>query len=150
MPNDLNRGTMAGGQHRLTLRVYYEDTDAGGVVYHANYLRFFERGRTEMLALLGIGDIAKLAGEGLIYVVGAAELRFLQPARLGDVLTVITKVEEVRGARCRVHHRVSRDGVGLVEGQIMLALVGPDGRPRPQPKHWIEALKAAAGADEQA
>ena len=128
--------------HHLPIRIYYEDTDAGGVVYHANYLRFFERARTEMMAAAGVGDIALLAQQGLTYVVAAADLQFMSPARLGDVLTIASKVTEVRGARCAVQQRVMRDGQVLVRAQIRLALLGPGGRPRPHPREWIALFDA--------
>lgn len=140
-------GVIRAGRHHFPLRVYYEDTDAGGVVYHANYLRYFERGRTETMALLGIGDIAALAKEGWIYVVVAADLRFKAPARLGDVLTIVSEVGEARGARCVVQQRVMRDRQVLVTAEITLALVGTDGRPRPHPKAWLEALLIAKGPE---
>lgn len=136
------RGVMRGRVHHLPLRVYYEDTDAGGVVYHANYLRFFERARTETMALIGIGDIAALAREGWTYVVASADIQFLRAAQLGDVLIIESEVAEVRGARCAVQQRVMRDGQVLVRANIQLALLGPGGRPRPHPQAWLELLTA--------
>lgn len=149
MSDDLapERGRLLAGRHHLPLRVYYEDTDAGGVVYHANYLRYFERARTEMMALLGIGNIAALAKDGWVYVVTGATLAFKAPARLGDVLTIVSEVIEARGARCAVQQRVMRDRQVLVTAEIKLALVGIDGRPRPHPKAWLDALLIAKGPE---
>lgn len=143
-------GDIHDGEHRLPLRVYYEDTDAGGVVYHANYLRFFERARTELFPLIGIGEIAALANEGFTYVVTNAEIHYRRGAKLGDVLTISSSLaEKPRGARCVVKHRVIRDGEVLVEARVSLALIGRDGRPRAQPKQWIEAFAAVTGAESQ-
>ena len=139
-------GRFVDGEHRFSIRVYYEDTDAGGVVYHANYLRYFERARTDMLALAGADLGAALAaGEGG-YVVSAADLSFLRPARLGDALVITSRMAEIRQASCVVQQRVMRDGHLLVEGRLTVAFVGAGGRPRRQPAAWIEAFRAITGA----
>jgi acyl-CoA thioester hydrolase len=140
-------GHFVEGEHRFAVRVYYEDTDAGGVVYHANYLRFFERARTDMLALLG-ADLGKAlsAGEGG-YVVSDAHIKYRLPAKLGDALIIISRLTELRSASCVVHQRVMRDGQLVVEGRITVAFVGADGRPRRQPAAWIGAFKAAQQGD---
>lgn len=134
-------GRFVDGEHRFAVRVYYEDTDAGGVVYHANYLRFFERARSDMLALAG-ADIATAlrAGEGG-YVVAEAALKYLRPARLGDALTITSRLEDVRTAACVIQQRVIRDDQVLVEGRLTVAFVGPDGRPRRQPAPWLAAFR---------
>lgn len=137
------RGRIVDREHRLPLRIYYEDTDAAGIVYYANYLRFFERGRTEMLACVGV-DHAALVPQGLVYVVADVQLRYLSPARLGDALIVTTRVERIRKAGVSVHQRVMRNGDVLVDGRIGVAFVGPDGRPRRQPGAWIEAFEAVS------
>jgi len=149
MPNDPSDRPYAGrfvdGEHRFAVRVYYEDTDAGGVVYHANYLRFFERARTDMLGLLGADLGAALAaGEGG-YVVTEANVKYRLPAKLGDGLIVISFLEELRAASCVVHQTVRRNGQVLVEGRITVAFIGADGRPRRQPAAWIEAFAAVKG-----
>ena len=141
-------GRFVGTEHRFSVRVYYEDTDAGGVVYHANFLRFFERARTDMLALAGVDVATALnAGHGG-YVVAAADLKYLRPAKLGEVLTVVSILEQVRSAACVIQQRVMRDGQVLVEGRLTLAFVGEDGRPRRQPKEWIEAFQGFKGAEQ--
>jgi len=139
-------GRFTDREHRFTVRVYYEDTDAGGVVYHANFLRFFERARTDMLALCGV-DIAAAqhAGEG-VYVVASADLKYLRPARLGEALTIVSRLEQVRQAACVIQQRVIRDDQLLVEGLITVAFVGKDGRPRRQPAAWVEAFQGYEGA----
>lgn len=134
-------------EHRFTVRVYYEDTDAGGVVYHANFLRFFERARTDMLSLCGI-DIAAAqhAGDG-VYVVAAADIKYVRPARLGETLTIVSTLDQVRQAACVIQQRVMRDGQLVVEGRITVAFVGADGRPRRQPASWVEAFQGFNGAE---
>jgi len=140
-------GHFVDGEHRFAVRVYYEDTDAGGVVYHANYLRFFERARTDMLALLGadLGETLR-AGEGG-YVVSEAAIKFRRPAKLGDGLIILSGLVELRSASCVVHQRVMRDRQLLVEGRLTVAFVGADGRPRRQPAAWIKAFQATLQGD---
>ena len=147
-PDDLPyRGRLAGDGHRYALRIYYEDTDAGGVVYHANYLRFFERARSDLLGLAGVDHVAAAAaGEGH-YVVVEAALRYLAPARLGDALVIVSQVELIRGSSCVIQQRVMRGGQLLVEGRLTVAYVDRNGRPRRQPRQWIEAFEAVKGAD---
>ena len=142
-------GRFVGNEHRFTVRVYYEDTDAGGVVYHANFLRFFERARTDMLLLCGI-DIAAAqhGGEG-VYVVASADLKYVRPARLGEALTIVSRLEQVRQAACVIQQRVIRNGQVLVEGRLTVAFVGEDGRPRRQPAAWIEAFQGFNGAEQK-
>lgn len=139
-------GRFADGEHRFAVRIYYEDTDAGGVVYHANFLRFFERARTDMLALFG-ADIVTThdAGEGT-YVVAAAELKYVRPARLGEILVIASRFLEIRAAACTIQQRVMRDGQMLVEGQVTVVFVGPDGRPKRQPAAWLEEFHSFNGA----
>ena len=141
-------GRFVDREHRFTVRVYYEDTDAGGVVYHANFLRFFERARTDMLILCGI-DIAaaQRGGEGA-YVVASADLKFVRPARLGETLTIVSTLDQIRQAACVIQQRVIRDDQVLVEGRLTVAFVGADGRPRRQPAAWIEAFQGFNGAEQ--
>ena len=141
-------GRFVDREHRFTVRVYYEDTDAGGVVYHANFLRFFERARTDMLILCEI-DIAAAqhGGEGA-YVVASADLKFVRPARLGETLTIVSTLEQVRQAACVIQQRVMRDDQLVVEGRITVAFVGADGRPRRQPASWVEAFQGYNGAEQ--
>lgn len=132
--------------HRYAVRVFYEDTDAGGVVYHANYLRFFERARTDMLMLCGVDMVAALH-EGIGgYVVAEVALRYLKPARLGDTLVIVSRIVESRTSACVIHQRVMRDGEEVADGRVTVVFVGPDGRPRRQPAPWIEAFAAITGA----
>lgn len=143
-------GHFDGSEHHFAIRIYYEDTDAGGLVYHANYLRFFERARSDMLGLAGIDHVAAAgAGEGH-YVVAEAALRYVGSAKLGDALLILSRVEQIRRAACVIQQRVMRGGQLLVEGRLTVAFVGPDGRPRRQPLPWIQAFEAIKGADTEA
>jgi 4-hydroxybenzoyl-CoA thioesterase len=126
-------------------RVYYEDTDAGGVVYYVNYLKFMERARTERLRALGFAQ-SQLAEEGLLFVVHSVEARYLAPARLDDELEISAEVMELKRASLvfRQQVRRSRDALVLCEGRVTVACVRADSfKPRAIP----EALCAAfAGA----
>lgn len=141
-------GRIADGEHHFAIRVYYADTDAGGVVYHANYLAYFERARSDMLQLAGADWLDALAKDGSTYVVAEAALKYRQPARLGDPLVVVSRVDGIRKAAVVVHQRVMRDGAVIVEGTVTVVYVGPDGRPRRQPEPWIAAFEAISGGAE--
>ena len=126
--------------HHHAVRVYYEDTDAGGVVYHARYLAFAERARTEALRNLGAPHAELARDHGLAFVVRRAEMDYLRPARLDDVLDVVTGPWVSGGARVTVAQRIERSGQPLVTLRIMLAAVGTDGRPARIPARWLAAL----------
>lgn len=116
-------------------RVYYEDTDAGGIVYYVNYLKFMERARTERLRTLGFAQ-SQMAGEGLLFVVHSAEARYHAPARLDDELLISADVSELNRASLRFHQQVRRatDNALLCEGQFLVACVGADSlKPRAIP-----------------
>ena len=140
-------GRFEAGSHRFAVRVYFEDTDAGGVVYHANYLRFMERARSDMMKLAGVSQREAIeAGTG-VYVVATIGLRYRAPARLDDDLLVVSRIGKLRGATCAVHQRVMRGPEMLVEADVNVAFIGPDGRPRRQPREWIETLERYRGTD---
>jgi acyl-CoA thioester hydrolase len=129
-------------EHLFAVRVYFEDTDFSGVVYHARYLHFMERARSDMLACVGIDQRAvHEAGEGA-YAVTQIALKYKKPAHFDDALLVTSTVEAVRAASCDIHQRVSRDGQLLLDAQVTAAFVAPDGRPRRQPKHWVAAFQS--------
>jgi acyl-CoA thioester hydrolase len=120
--------------HVLPVRVYYEDTDAGGIVYHANYLRFMERGRTEMLRGIGHDLAAQRQATGINWTVARLEIRYLRPARLDEALEVVTSVAGVRGASLDLVQQVRRaDGMGtgalLSDATLTLACMAPSGKP---------------------
>jgi acyl-CoA thioester hydrolase len=137
-------GSLEGSVHRFPVRAYFEDTDLSGVVYHANYLRWFERARTEMLRLLGIEQRAvQEAGEG-VYAISELTVRYLAPARLDDAVVIETRAEELRAASCRMHQQVWRGETLLAEARLRIGFVGPDGRPRRQPEAWRKAFAQIA------
>jgi acyl-CoA thioester hydrolase len=137
-PDQPVAGHFTGGEHRLPLRVYYEDTDLSGVVYHANYLRYMERARSDMLREAGIDQrAAHEAGEGA-YAVADLHIRYLAPARLDDALVVVSRLVEVTPARVVIHQTVRRDAVLLTQAKVVVAFVAPTGRPRRQPRGWID------------
>lgn len=134
-------GRFEGGVHLFPVRVYFEDTDLSGIVYHANYLRFMERARSDMLRLAGIDQRAAMeAGEGAYAVVDLA-IKFRSPARLEDDLVVESTVEEIRAASCVIHQRVRQGTRILTEATVQAALVSDQGRPLRQPRVWVETFK---------
>lgn len=131
-------GRFAGREHRYPLRVFFEDTDLSGVVYHANYLRFMERARSDMLRLAGIDQRAVHdAGEGA-YAVADLAIRYRAPARLDDALLVVSRIVAVRAASVVIHHTVRRGSLVLAEADVTAALVAPSGRPKRQPAAWTD------------
>ncbi len=138
-------GRFEDGAHLFALRVYFEDTDAGGVVYHASYLRFMERARSDMMRVAGIDQRGTMErGEGN-YVVTGMTIRYRAPARLDDELIIVSRVGNMRGPLCVVHQRVMRGTETVAEAEVSVALVGPDGRPKRQPRHWIETFERLNG-----
>lgn len=134
-------GRFDSDQHLFPVRVYFEDTDLSGVVYHANYLRWFERARSDMLRLLGIDQrAAHDAGEGA-YAVSSMDLRYLRPAKLDDAVLVLSQVYEVSPASCRIVQRAFRDETLSCEAKVRVAFVAPNGRPRRQPREWVAAFQ---------
>ena len=140
-------GSIIGGRHVMSVRVYYEDTDFTGIVYHANYLRFMERGRSTHLRLLGADQRALFAAAereapGFSFVVRAMSIEFLKPARMDDVLDVVSEYQEVKGASILLKQQIRRGEELLVEAQVRVALVC-DGKARPIPKPLRAAMQAA-------
>jgi acyl-CoA thioester hydrolase len=136
--------------HVLPLRVYYEDTDAGGIVYHASYLRFLERARTEMLRSLGLRHGALWVGGGVpvAFAVRACSIDFLRPARLDDVLDIRTQIEEMRGASIALCQAVVRRTEEIARAMVRVACIDAEGRPRRLPRAVREAFLARPGAGE--
>ena len=130
---------MTGIRNTLSLRVYYEDTDSAGMVYHANYLKFAERGRSEMLRGLGFGHHRLGSEHGVGFAVRRCSVDYLVPAKLEDALTVDTVLAGVGAATLAVHQQIRRDGELLADLEILVACIGRDGRPRRLPS----ALRAA-------
>jgi acyl-CoA thioester hydrolase len=139
-------GAIRDGLHRMQVRVYYEDTDFSGIVYHANYLRFMERGRTNYLRLLGADQralFAEAASEapGFAFVVRAMTLEYLKPSRMDDLLEIVTRPLDIRGASITLGQEVRRGDELLLEAKVKVAFVS-GGRARPIPKALRIAMKA--------
>jgi len=132
---------MRGKTHLFPVRVYFEDTDLTGIVYHANYLRFMERARSDMIALAGADQrTAQESGEG-VYVVADAHIKYRNSAKLGDDLVIVSRVEDVRAASVLIHQEVRRGHEVLAAADITAAFLGPGMRPRRQPKAWVERFE---------
>lgn len=124
-------GRFEGREHRLPVRVYYEDTDFTGLVYHANYVRYFERGRSDCLRLMGIGHAELLDGDQpMAFVVSKMELRFLKPARIDDELVVRTFYDAVKGPRMLIRQEIARGEEALCRADVEVVCIHMDGRPR--------------------
>jgi acyl-CoA thioester hydrolase len=135
------RGGFTGRQHRFALTVYFEDTDTAGVVYYANYLKFLERARSDMIRAAGIDQGAMLNGEGSAYFVTHVDIRYRRPARLGDDLQVVSSVEQVRASSVNIHQRVMRGPELLADASVTAAFLDQKGRPRRQPREWVEEFR---------
>lgn len=129
-------GDLTADGHRLTQRVYYEDTDFSGFVYHARYLHFMERARTDYLRCLGVNQSAlfKADGEGLMFVVHRMEIDFRTPARMDDIVTVTTRTEKAGGAKMVLEQQVTIDDRLAVAAKVIIAVVNAAGRPRRLPE----------------
>ncbi|PDT51594.1 MULTISPECIES: tol-pal system-associated acyl-CoA thioesterase [Sinorhizobium] len=138
--------------HSLIQRVYYEDTDFSGVVYHARYLHFMERARTDYLRLLGV-EQASLAiegdAEGLVFVVHRMEIDFKSPARMDDILTIETSTEKAGGAKMVLQQEIRRASVLLIAAKVIIAVINGQGRPRRLPEALATKFLAAQRAPAQ-
>jgi len=135
---------MAGRPHVFPVRVYYEDTDAAGIVYYANYLRFAERARTEMMRALGAEHSRMAEEDGVMFAVRRCVADYLRPARLDDLLEVRSRVLAVGGASLDAEQTVARDGETLVRIEIRLACIDRAGRPARIPRHVKDSLGLVA------
>jgi acyl-CoA thioester hydrolase len=136
------RGGFVGREHHFALTVYFEDTDTAGIVYYANYLKYMERARSDMLRAAGIDQrAAKEAGTG-VYAVAHVDIRYLRPARLGDDLLVLSTVEQVRAASVLIHQRVMRGSEQVTDARVTAAFLDAADRPRRQPSEWVATFTA--------
>lgn len=134
-------GRFEDGDHCFPIRVYFEDTDLSGVVYHANYLRFMDRARSDMLRALGIDQHgAQQRGEG-VYAVTDVAIRYRAPARLDDDLCVRSRLVQPGAARCVIDQTIWRADTQLTQGRVTVAFLDPAGRPRRQPADWIARFR---------
>ena len=143
----MNPDSSGNRAHEMTIRVYYEDTDFSGVVYHASYLRFLERGRTETLRMLGIDQAELFAGGdtgAMAFAVRRMAIEWLKPARMDDLLVIETKIAAIGGASLDLHQRVLRDDLALLTATVTVALVAA-GRPARLPAELRRKLGVALG-----
>ncbi len=134
-------GAFRGDTHYFALRVYIEDTDLGGVVYHANYLRFLERARSDLLRAAGIEQRAAIESGKGVYAVAELRIKYCRPARLEEDLVITSKLDEIRGATAVISQKILRGADVLAEATVTAAFITPDGRPKRQPAEWVEKLK---------
>jgi acyl-CoA thioester hydrolase len=143
-------GRFEGREHRLPVRVYYEDTDFTGLVYHANYVRYFERGRSDCLRLMGVGHAELLDGDQpMAFVVSKMELRFLKPARIDDELVVRTWYQSVKGPRLLIEQEIARGDDALCRAEVEVVCIHMDGRPRRPTKRLVEKVGPWLAANER-
>jgi acyl-CoA thioester hydrolase len=131
------RGGFIGPDHHFALSIYFEDTDAFGVVYYANYLKFMERARSDMIRAAGVDQVGELRASGSAYVVVEVNIRYRKPGRLGDDLRVISTVSQVRASSVDIQQRVMRGTEVLTDASVTAAFLDKEGRPRRQPKEWV-------------
>jgi len=136
------RGGFVGPEHHFALSVYFEDTDAFGIVYYANYLKFMERARSDMIRAAGVDQVAELRDSGSAYAVVEVDIRYRSPGRLGDDLRVISTLVQVRASSVDIQQRVMRGAEVLTDATVTAAFLDRDGRPRRQPKEWVNKFNA--------
>ncbi len=145
----LDCGAMVDGAHQFSLRIYYEDTDAGGVVYYANYLKFAERARTEMLRLAGVPHERLRENTGASFAVSRCQVDYLRPAKLGDEIWVSTRLTSLCGASAEMEQIVGRGDARLARVAIRLAFVSSEGKPTRLPPSLRNALTPLLVSSEQ-
>ena len=136
---------MSNRPHLLPLTVYWEDTDAAGIVYYANYLKFLERGRSEMVRAAGLDQFQLLSRDGLVFAVKRCLIDYLVPAVLGDRLTVVTRIATVRGASLDLDQTVCRGETDLVRAELKLACLSREGKPTRLPAEVKRLFDDLAG-----
>ena len=144
--NFLLSGQLTETGHRLAQRVYYEDTDFSGLVYHARYLHFLERGRTDYLRCLGCqqSDLLAADEEGLVFVVHRMEIVFKLPARMDDILTIQTATDKAGGAKMVLNQEIRRGDTLLIAAKVVIAVINRHGRPRRLPETIAEKFLRSA------
>ncbi|QNM82305.1 YbgC/FadM family acyl-CoA thioesterase [Sphingomonas sabuli] len=140
------RGGFIGADHHYALTVYFEDTDAAGIVYYANYLKFMERARSDMIRACGIDLAGELRATGRTYAVADVAIKYRKPAFLGDDLLVVSTVEQLRGVSVVIQQRVMRGGQVLTDAMVTAAFLSADQRPHRQPSEWVDRFRAIAKA----
>ena len=153
MSRDLDqpyRGGFAGREHRFALTVYFEDTDTAGIVYYANYLKFMERARSDMIRASGIDLAAELKESGRTYAVAEVAIKYRRPAYLGDDLVVVSTLEAVRASSVTIQQRVMRGPDLVADAMVTAAFLTANQRPQRQPKAWVERFQSIASTGNHA
>jgi acyl-CoA thioester hydrolase len=142
MTDQPTAGRFEGRDHLLPVRVYYEDTDFTGLVYHANYVRYFERGRSDFLRMIGIGHAGLLEGETPVaFVLSRLNLSYLKPARIDDALVVRTQYDCIKGPRLLISQAVERADETLCRAEVEAVVIDLSGRPRRPPHALVKAVQ---------
>jgi acyl-CoA thioester hydrolase len=136
------RGGFVGAEHHFALTVYFEDTDAYGIVYYANYLKFMERARSDFVRAVGVDQATELRASGSAYAVVEVDIKYRKPARLSDDLLIVSTVDQVRASSVLIHQRVMRGEEQHTDARVTAAFLDGEGRPRRQPKNWVEKFNA--------
>ncbi len=121
--------------YKLKIKIYYEDTDAGGIVYYANYLKYLERARTEFLIEKGI-DVAEYHDKGYLFPVFHVDIHYKRPARLGEIIEVTSEVIEMTNVTITLRHQIFRNKILLVEANVSVACIDKDGKPKRLPESF--------------
>ena len=140
------RGGFVGREHRFALTVYFEDTDTAGIVYYANYLKFMERARSDMIRAAGIDLARELRASGRTYAVAEVDIKYRAPAYLGEDLIVVSTIKAVRAASVTIHQRVMRGDRLLTDAIVTAAFLTADQRPQRQPREWVERFQSIANS----
>ena len=143
-------GADGGREHHFALTVYFEDTDTAGIVYYANYLKFMERARSDMIRAVGVDQRAELDRSGSAYAVAEVTIKYRKPAYLGDDLVVVSTVEAVRAVSVTIQQRVMRGAEVLTDAMVTAAFLTADQRPQRQPREWAERFNAIASKGDDA
>ena len=144
------RGGFVGPEHHFALTVYFEDTDTAGIVYYANYLKFMERARSDMLRAAQVDQKAELDASGSAYAVVEVAIKYRKPAYLGDDLLVVSSIEAVRAISVTIQQRVMRGTQLVAEAMVTAAFLDSAQQPRRQPKEWVERFRSIANAGNDA
>lgn len=142
-------GLIEGRTHYFAVRVYYEDTDLSGITYHANYLRWFERARSDLLRMLEIDQRAAIEASEGAYAVADINLKYLRPAKLDDDVVIETRCTALGAASCQMHQIARRGEEKLCEASLRVGFISLEGRPRRQPREWVEAFKTVLEKEAQ-
>ncbi|MEP3050812.1 MAG: YbgC/FadM family acyl-CoA thioesterase [Erythrobacter sp.] len=142
-------GVFDGSRHLYAVRVYYEDTDLSGITYHANYLRWFERARSDLLRMLDIDQRTAIEGGAGAYAVTEIAVKYVQPAKLEDDVVISTICTELGAASVRMEQRATRGDDILAIAEVRAAFLTPEGRPRRQPDSWRSSFREFMEQDAQ-